>query len=77
MTGALAIPLILAAVAVLGGLAGVAISFYRLGRRDGLEEKSWLDELPPVELGEQPLAPLDLSDPVDRLIYQARMEGTT
>ena len=74
---ALAIALILAAIGAPILAIAAAATAYHVGRRDGLEEKAWLDELPPVELGEQPLTPLDLSDPVDRLIYQARMEGTT
>lgn len=48
---------------------------YRVGVRDGLEEKTWLEELPPVELAEPNLIALDTeNDTVDKLIYLARME---
>ena len=72
----IAIALILVAIGAPVLAAAAAAIAYHVGRRDGLEEKGWLDELPPVELGEQPLAPLDLSDTTDRLIHEARMENT-
>lgn len=63
----------------IGGLAsaGAVIAAcawcYRVGRRDGLEEKTWLTGLPPVELAEPHLTALDPSDTTDRLILEARM----
>ncbi len=59
---------VLACSLILGGAAG-----YRFGRRDGLEERPRLQDLPPVGLDMPPLAPLDPADPVDRLILEARM----
>lgn len=66
---------VLAVSMILGAAAG-----YRFGRRDGLEESSWVRDLPPVPLPDEcdclpPLAPLDPADPIDRLILEARMFG--
>lgn len=68
---------LLAGLVIVTAAAAVAAAVsYRLGKRDGLEEKTWLDELPPVELAEPLLTPLDLTDTTDRLIHEARLEQT-
>lgn len=69
-----------AAALTTGGIIGLILSVaafiavYRLGRRDGLEEKAWLEELPPVPLAEANLTALDIRDTTDRLILEARLE---
>ncbi len=65
---------VLAGVAIVAFILGGAV-MYRLGRRDGLEEKSWERDMPPAEIEDlpPPLAPLNPDDPVDRLILEARM----
>jgi hypothetical protein len=63
---------IAAVVAWLALGSAIGFIFYRLGRRDGLEEKTWLADLPPVALADPNLTALDLRDTTDNLIYQAR-----
>ncbi len=69
--------LVLAGVLVCALILGAAAG-YRFGRRDGLEENSWIRDEPPVKLLDEefppPLAPLDPSDPVDAMILEARMQ---